>query len=63
MKDWKTTLKKLGLFIDLFAVLFGAGSSLGWLGYEGQWLAFVAELGVIGMAVPCWIKHLKMLIA
>lgn len=56
------SLKKMGIGILLFIAIIGAGCSLGWLGYHKEWVAFVGELVVIGLAVPTWITLFKKLL-
>lgn len=56
------TLKKFGIFFAIAFAVIGAGCSLGWLGYQHEWIPFAGCLIVIAMAVPTGIKLVKKLL-
>ena len=55
-------IKKIGIFIILFAAIIGAGCSIGWLIYLHQWVPFIGACVVTALAVPTWINLLKKVI-
>ncbi|MBQ0054168.1 MAG: hypothetical protein KBS89_06920 [Bacteroidales bacterium] len=55
-------LKKIGIFLLLVIAFVGAVCSLGWLGYQHQWLPFAGELVVILFAVPAFSYFVKKLL-